>query len=444
MSLKKIFSSISVAVFIAVNSISAQEKFSLNDLATLTLQENYQLQIIKNQQKSAENLNTAGNAGMLPSVAISSENSFDIQTSESRLYTGATRSGTNASSTRLGVAAEANWTVFDGFTMFARRDRLSLLASMSASDTRFYIEQTLSDLSKSYNLLIREFLILDLYRKLIEVSEYRLNLEDRKLKLGAGNALMYNQALIDYNADSSLLLQQAYKIREQQIRINTIINRNPEAAPEPDSIVIILDGLRPSERLIEMAMRYSPELERSQFEEMLAETETKMEKGLRYPEVSLFSNIYLNYQSSETGIVESAHSRGGQIGLRVRFNLYDGGRQNSRISNALLSQNSAILQRSEAVKRLEAELLRLVSLYENLADQHRILLTSTDAVEKSLAIAFEQLQAGAINGYEFRLTQLNALHVRQQLIDIKLAMKTIETDVYRICGELTEKMMNTK
>jgi outer membrane protein TolC len=420
----------------------AQEIYTLRDLVVIAMQENYQLQIVRNRERMAENLNTPGHAGMLPTIGVAADHNTDVMTSRARLYTGMERTGTNAISTRSGAAAELSWTVFDGFTMFARRDRLGHLAAMGTADTRFYIEQTINDLAGSYHLLVMETALLDVYRRISEVSALRLALEEQKKTIGAGNALQYNQALLDYHADSALVMQQSLRITEQQLRIGKILNRPAGIFVYPSDTALIAKGLPPGEHLLELAIRNNPELDKARLEEMVAEANSRIARGERYPQVHLFSSYAFGHQTSETGIIETATQRGAQFGVRVRFNLYDGGRQNTLMQNAAIARESSALITSEFRVALEYELGILTARYQNLAQQQKMLSESREAAAQSLDIAAEQLRAGAISGFEFRFTQLSVLRLQQQLIEITHALVSIETDIGRICGVLTENILN--
>ena len=421
--------------------IQAQESFSLHELVQIALEENYQLQIVRKQQQMAENMNTAGNAGMLPSVGISSERTWDIQTTEVNLYTGVTRTGENALNTGFNAMVAVDWTVFDGFSMFARRDRLGHLATLGALDTRYFVEQTIADLSRAYYQLVREQHLLASYRQLKEVSAFRLDLEQQKLRLGSGNALQVHQALIDFHADSALVIDQQMTIHDIQIQINRLINRNPRLPFSTADTLLALQGVATEEELIRLSVMNNQELERARLLEMLAEADHRMERGYRYPELSVFGSYGLSRQTSETGLIESAQSRGPRFGLRVRFSLYDGGRQTTRISNAMLEMESADIFEQDTRAVIEADIIRLTQRYDSYRQQYNLLQQSRDAAARSLTIASEQLQAGAINGIEFRQTQLAALQVDNQLIMLMHAMRTTEIDLYRISGQLINTIL---
>lgn len=430
-----------ISLIVLCGDLFPQNTFSLNELITLTLEENYQLQIVTNRQKMQENMNTPGNAGMLPSVDAGAVYSRDIQNSESNFFTGETRKGTNVQSNRFNAFVELDWTVFDGFSMFARRDRLEYLAALGDLETRYYIEQTVADLARAYYALVRDRRLLDIYLQSKEVSAFRLTLEERKRSLGSGNALLYHQAVVDFNTDSIAVLDQQMILRDRQIEINRIINRDPRLAVIPVASPAILQGIASEQEIISMAVANNRDLERAKLEELIAGAGLRIEQAFRYPQVDIFGNYAFTRQRNELGLLESAQSYGAQFGIRVRMNLYDGGRQNTRVRNAMLEQENTEIFSEDTQAYIEAEMVRLTGWYHALTEQNRLVRDNVAAAEKSLAIAREQFQQGAINGYEFRQTQLAVLQVENRLIQIEYAARIIELDIYRISGILLEKLL---
>ncbi|TVQ15442.1 MAG: TolC family protein [Bacteroidetes bacterium] len=428
-------------MFLPVLSAWSQQILSLEDLIDRTLQENYQLQVVRNTEQMARNNNTLGNAGFLPSVDLRGDVLQGIQNTEQRFFSGEVRSGDNARSTRQDAIIELNWTVFDGFRMFARRDRLSFLEQLSKNDTRYFIEQTLADITRMYYQLLMEIQVLETVKKSLEVSAFRLKLEEQKRSVGTGNALLYQQALIDYNSDSAMVAMRAMQVKELQIQINRITNREPGFEFSPASSAVDLTGVDTMDELVEKAIAFNLDLERAHLEEMIAETTVRIERSARYPVVSLFGNYSYSNQTNEVGFLETSTALGGQYGVRVRFNLYSGGQQNTRIRNAMVAKESSELSSMDVRSMLTSQLASLINRYESYLTQFKLLDQSLKAAESSLVIAEEQLQAGAISGFEFRQAQLTSLRVQNQKIELLFSLKSLEVDIFRLSGELMEKII---
>lgn len=427
-------------------SLMAQETnngstYTLDDLINQTLAENYQIRIMRNQERIASNNNTIGNAGYLPTVGLDAQQSGSIESSTSEFYTGDSRSGSNALSTSLNAMVQVNWVVFDGFKMFARKDRLENLQKLSVLDTRYYVEQTVSDLATAYYELIKEKQLLAHFRQSLTISEYRLNLEKEKLKLGSGNALLYHQAVVDFHSDSVMVENKKSVIQNIEVHINRIINRELES-----DIPLIMDEtaffeIQEKDSLIQSAVNNNISLEQSKINELLAETATKIEAGDKYPEVSLFGNYSFSQQNSELGFVESRNSFGPQFGVRIRFNLYDGGRENIQLKNAEIEQENAGINKRQVSRQIQSSVIQLINLHDSYFRQYRLTLKSLDAAENSMKIARQQLESGAINGYDFRQTQSALLQVKNKVTELKFAILETEISILKLSGDLIPTLL---
>ncbi len=417
----------------------AQNNLSLEDLVQRSLLENYNLKIVRNNQQIAENENTFGNAGFLPSVDLSSNQSWSVENSELSFFNGDGRTGENALSNSLNAMVETNWTVFDGFRMFARKDQLNYLAQLGKLDTQYYIEQTIADLADLYFQMITEQELLNTLRQSIEVSSYRVDLEKEKQRLGAGNTLMYLQAVNDLNADSVLIIRQIALIDDIRIRINRIINQEPDENFSPsESIEIGNITIDDKELLLQKAMENNFELEQSRLQELIAETNVRIEKAMRYPQINLFGNYAFMRQSSETGFVEESQNYGFQYGLSIRFNLFNGNQQNISIQNREKEKKNQQIRTEDTGAMLKSEISRMLSQYQSAASELELLEKNMQNAERSLEIATEQLAQGSINGFEFRQNQLAVFQIQNQIIRLKYTLKIIETDLKRLTGELTD------
>jgi outer membrane protein len=421
---------------ITVFAATSQPVVGLQELVNKALDKNYQLIIVRNTEQIAQNQNTLGNAGFLPSIDVQGNQVWGIQNTEQRFFNGDVRSGDNARSTRQDALVELDWTVFDGFRMFANRNRFASLAQLSSMDTRYYIEQTITDISALYHQLIMELQMVESLKRTLEISDFRLKLEAQKRNVGTGNALLYHQALIDFNSDSALVVNQQRLVRELNIQINRIISSDPWDEIIPESKTINLSGIDDYDEIVGKVLAQNTDIERSRLEELIAESNLKIERAARYPQISVFGNYSYAGQTNEVGFIETSTVYGAQYGIRVRFNLYDGGRQNIRIKNAILQQQSTSVASQDIRSAMESYLASLINAYDAYLLQYRLLEKSLQAATNSLNIAREQLQQGLISGFDFRQAQLTSLRVENQIAGLMYAMKSIETDILRISGEL--------
>ncbi len=432
---------LSIISFTGFRFTEAQQPVSLYDLVNRALEENYQIRIARSREEIASNNNTIGNAGFLPSADLSAEQAYAVENSRSDYYTGVTRSGTNAKSTSFNAMAEVNWVIFDGFRMFAAKDRLVNLQESGRLETRYYIEQTVSDIAKAYYNLVEQRELLSNYRQSLEISAYRVKLEQEKLRLGSGNALLYHQALVDYNADSVTVVNQKMIIRNIEIQINTIVNQDPETTILPADKDILIYEIGEKDSLVASALERNIDLKQSQIEELIAETNRRTEAADRYPEISLFGNYSYSRQTSELGFVESARSYGPQYGIRVRFNLFDGGRETQQLRNARIEEDISETDKNRTSQMILAGLTTSLNQHNSFTEQVNLITESLGSAERSLQIAKQQLEYGAINGYDFRVTQRTYIEVKNHLVALKFSLVNAEIDILRISATLMPAIM---
>lgn len=422
-------------------SLSAQEQpTTLAEMVNAALEANYNIQIYRNFQKQAENTNTIGNAGMLPRIDITGEQSFSVENSEQQFFTGDSQQADAARSESTSAAAALNWVVFDGLAMFARKDRLAQLAQLSKTDTRYYIEQTAADLAMSYYQLKQEKKLLEAYRKTLEVSRARLDLQNKRGEIGDGTELDIQRARVDRNTDSSMVLNQQAMIRELEIQINRLMNRDLVTrigAQEEFELTESLDLMQ----LLQAAEENNAQLSQQQIQEMIAAEDIKINRGSMFPEIELFGNYRFGRVSNEVGFLQSSQAFGPNFGVRVRFNLFNGGQQRTQLQNAKIAAETEQVRTDQVAQDIRAAVRVAYLRWENQMKQVKLEQGSVDEARKTLTIAERQYDLGTISDVDFRTIQLNALNAEVRFLQAKFSAKSREIELYRLSGQLMEQLL---
>lgn len=414
---------------------------TLSELINEALQVNYQIQIRRNSQQIAANNNTAGRAGMLPEVSLSGEQSLRVENSQTDFYNGETRTGNNARSTSLNAMVDVQWTVFDGMKMFANRNRLGYLQAMGVANTQFYIQQSVADVALAYYQLVTARSLLKAYNESLAIARFRLQLEARKRKLGESNDLPYHQARVDYHTDSARVAEQKLVMRHLAIDLNQYLNRplNQPLVPRTDSLT---PGIIPNQQvLIDSAIRANQQLEQARLESLLADANYRIEQGDRYPEVQVFGRYSLGRQTSEAGFLEASQVLGPSVGVRVRFQLFDGGNARTDVRNAQLEQNNAALQQKDVAQQIEASMRKQINQYQSLMQREQMARESLASARESIQIARQQLHQGVISGYEFRQVQQAFIQTRLTHIALRHSLKNTEIAIYRLSNQLLPRLV---
>ncbi len=403
------------------------------------LEENYQLNITRLESEIASNNNTAGNAGFLPTIDLTGQYQYSWSTTRQNFFNGDEREGNNARNTGLNGSIAINQTLFDGFRMFASRDQLRLLEDMGRVNARFFIDQTLADIATLYFQLIKEKEILNYLRQSIRVSAYREQLEQRRNEIGAGTGLDYQQAVVAYQNDSLLIISQKSIIRSLEIELNRIVNRSLDTPVllSSDSLDTTPHGFA-REEFVAMMDERNQSLRMAQLEELIAETEVRIQRAELSPVITGFGGYTYNRSTSEIGFVESNRSYGPNVGIGVRFNLFNGGNNRREVRNAEFQRTISVENKELVNQNLRAELYDAYAQYEYTLERINIAKNSVDAARRAQFIAEAQLREGAINGIDFRVNQVTLINAENSLAQLKFALKAIEVNLYRLTSQVME------
>ncbi|WP_020530311.1 TolC family protein [Flexithrix dorotheae] len=430
--LNKIF--VLAAIFIVSNG-SAQ---TLQEFINTAIQNNYQIKIVKNESIIAENNNTLGNAGFLPSLDIAGGYSNSFNNTKQVFADGTIREGSGAKNTNLNMSALMNWTVFNGFRVFAKQDQLGYLQTLGELNSKFYIEQTVADITTAYYQLVYEKKILENFEQSLEISAFRLKIARKKQEIGSATIIDYGQAMVDYQTDSIRILAQQNTIQSLIIELNRIAN-NPLEQPIKIQNKTFEAKILPSiDSLKYLISENNNQLAQQRLQELIAETELRITQANRYPSVNLFAGFQYNKNTAEVGFSNSNQTFGPTIGVNVSFNLFNGGNTKREIKNNMLFAENSTLTKNQITNDVDANVLSSYYQYQSVTNQISLAQNNVAQMNKINATAQEQFKRGAINGYDFRLTQLILLENQLKLTQLQFTLKTIEINLNRLSGKILE------
>ena len=217
----------------------AQQLFDLKRCIETGLEQNYSIRIIRNEQQISDNNATPGNAGYLPTVDMSGGFSGNINNNRNSLQDGSIEKANGINSETGNVGLNVNWTVFDGFGIQAEYSRLKELQRMGELNTRMTIEDFVANLSSEYYNLIRQKIRLRNLRSTLDLSKERLRIVEERYYIGSMSRLDLQQAQVDFNSDSSKVLNQLEVVHTSRIRLNELmaLNNVEEEIQIKDSLI---------------------------------------------------------------------------------------------------------------------------------------------------------------------------------------------------------------
>ena len=204
----------------------AQELLTVEEAVKIALENNYQIRIASNMLEIDKTGVNIGNAGMLPVVGATLNSNNSIQNSSQTRADGNLVELDNAKNNSLNYGVGLDWTIFDGFRMFARYDQLKELEKLGEAQLKQAVLTRVSDVMIGYYDLVQQHQQLVALDSTIVISEQRLKLANNRFTIGKASKLEVLNAQVDLNTDLTLMLRQKEMIVNSKIRLNEILARD--------------------------------------------------------------------------------------------------------------------------------------------------------------------------------------------------------------------------
>ncbi len=213
-------------LLLCVFEMNAQQTLTLEEAIKTALENNYEIKIAGNNVKITETNISAGNSGMLPKVTATVVDNNGIQNLSQTRADGTVLSLDNAKNNSLNYGVGLDWTIFDGFSMFAKHDQLKALKELGETQLKQTILMKVSDVTAIYYDLVQQQQQLNALDTTIVISKQRLNLAQNRFTIGKASKLEVLNAQVDLNTDTTTLLRQKELFANTKIALNEQLARD--------------------------------------------------------------------------------------------------------------------------------------------------------------------------------------------------------------------------
>ncbi len=421
--------------FFIINHSYSQEKLILDSAIAIALKNNYSIIIYKKQAEISSNNNTPGNAGFLPQIGLNATGTTTRSDIKQKYTSGleVNKSGVNSKVINAGVSL--NWTLFDGFRMFATHDKLMELRDIGDVNTKIGIETVVSDIMNSYYDIVKQKKLLKVITDEISISEEKLRITELKFKLGAGSNLDYLQAKTDLNAFKSAYLKQQIIVSNSKITLNDLLSRaNDIDFDVEDTIPIIY---KPSlEDLKTSIVKQNNLLKISQKNIDLSRYYIKEIESQRYPKIGFLMNYNFARTQNQAGFSLLNQNLGLSAGLTASVNLFDGFNNNVRYENARISLAISELQYKDITSKVESHLLKAFRVFQNNLQLLTLEEENIKVANENLNVAMEKYKLGSISSLVLKDAQTSYENAQNRLVNARYDTKISEIELMRLNGEL--------
>ena len=430
----------SLAFFVLLCPIAAQaqQMLTLEEAIQQGITKQYSIQISRQRERIAENENSLGNAGFLPTISGTASKNYTVSGLDQSFFGGLrpplVQTGVRSNSSNAGLAMA--WTLYDGQGMFVLRDRFKELQNLGAKQTESNIENLIALISTTYYDIIRQNLRVNNFKKGLEISNDRLKLAKDRYEVGQGSKVDYYSAQVDFNEDKALLIAQEQSFTNTKIGFNTLLVTDYKADFQINTMIDLMPKLALNE-LKTSALSQNPALISAILTKKINDLDTKNLQSQQKPQIDLLAGYNLNSVANGAGFgVEKGSSNVLNYGLRATFNIFDGYNQKRRIQNAKINAEIASLQIEDLKNNLLSTLERTYITYENALNLIQLETENYAIAKQNIDIAFDRFKVGIATSYELREVQRNAVAAETRLIEAKFAAKSAEIELIRLSGNL--------
>jgi outer membrane protein TolC len=414
---------------------AAQQVMSAEQAVKIGLEKNYAIQILRNQEQIADNNNTKGRAGMLPLVFSTGGVNYGINNTVQNFFTGPERRSPSAATFNIRFGAEADWTVFNGFRMYVAKDRLTALTQQSRVQTTIQVQGLTSDILMTYYNIVQLERATENLEYAVRLDRDLLDLVQRKKTIGTATGLELLQSKSRFTSDSARLVQQRADIVRAHMAFNQLLNLPTDSQFAVDT-TLAMGALPILDALLTSSKQANPSVLSAKVNRQLSMLSTKDVKGTFLPEVVLVGSANYTYQRNAVGVLLSNRNLGPQLGVTLRYTIYDGKNRTHNLENAKIVEENTRLSEASLLVDIEARIRTRYADY--LANQQlsQLELANLKVAVDQANLARELYRLGKITNFEVRESTLQEIQARDLLIQAWYRLKSAEIDLLDLAGML--------
>lgn len=418
--------------------VDAQRVTNLKECLEKGLEKNYSLRIVRNEEQVSKNNATPANAGMLPTVDLTAGYGGSWDNTDTKLRGGGQHTTEhNVLDHTFNANANLVWTLFDGFSISAKYDRLKELRKQGEINTRIAIEDYIAELSAEYYNYVQQKIRMKNLRYAVSLSKERLRIAEERFIIGKLSKLDLKQASVDFNADSAQCIRQNEQLTTSRIRLNELMSETDVNAfiNIADSLIDVSLPLS-FDDLWSATLATNASLFKAEQNKTLARLDLKAVKSRDYPYLRLNTGYGFTHNRYGVGSSEQRSNWGLNFGVTVGFKLFDGNRRR-QLLNARIAAENANLEQEDLKQTLNANINTLWKAYENnrklLQLERKNLITARENHE----IARERYLLGDLPGIDMREAQKSLLDAEERILTAQYNTKICEISLLQISGKIT-------
>lgn len=415
--------------------LAAQSVLTADEALRIGLKNNFDILVAKNQAAADSILNTPGEAGMLPSLALNGGYTLNQNNIHQKYSNGNEIISNNVGGNNVNAGIALSWTLFDGTKMFVTRQKLEQIDLLGDYQFKNQVLNTTSDILLSYYDIVRQKQQLSYTDEIIQFNQERVTITQARFNSGLGPKTDLLQAQIDLNVEKETRINQELLLAQAKRTLNSILARDVTTMFDVvDSIP--LNPLADRSQMEQKMVAANPTLMAFKTQVEISKLALRETKSQYYPKVALNAGYNFSRNESSAGFSLYNQAYGWQTGLTFSMPLYQGGKLNRQTDIAQLEVENDEFRFQQASLTASLELQNAFAIYDSRTQQLELEKQNETMSRENMKLALERLRGGQGTALEVAQAQSTLSSALFRLSGFEFDVKSAEINVHRQAADL--------
>lgn len=419
----------------------AQDRLTVEQAIAAALANNYDIRLSKTDSVDYAIDESYLYTAFLPTVNGNFSRNYNRnkETNEFKGQPGRRDTSGISKSNNLTAGVNMNWGLFNGFKMYATRDRVRELVTLGQLGIKAQITNSVAAVMQTYFDIVQQKQQLNAIIEQKAISEERVKLADKKLSVGLGAKPELLQAKVDLNAFTSSQYKQQTLIQQLKEQLNQLMGVAKGIDYDVEDSIPINHNLVLDNILTNITLT-NPDLQVLKKNIDITQISIREIKAGYYPTISLTGNYNFNFNNNTKNLnpfqLPYRQVMGLTGGLTASIPVFNGFTVTRQVKHAKILALQQQLQYDNQALQVDIAVKNAYKDYElqkkNLAlEEENILLA-----KENVMIALERFKLGLSTYIELRQAQLSLSDGYNRLIAARFNAKVAEIQLMRLKGEI--------
>lgn len=424
-----------ILTFLSISyNIHAQPKLAVQEAINIALKNNFDIQIARNDIEINRMNYYAATGEALPNISITASDNEALNAVNQKLNTGSNISRTGAFSNSLGATLNASILLYNGYRIYATKNRLLTLQQQSEQALNAQIQNTIAAVLTQYYDIVRQQSYLQTILQSIEVARKRKEIIDVRKTAGLANNADIFQTQVDLNALQQDSSAQQLIIAQAKIDLLNLIKQKIDYNFTIRDTIIVDQTIQ-----LDTIIKYlptNPQLIIATQQIHINEWAEKEIEAQRYPSVSLNTGYGYNRNQNAAGLTLLNQVYGPFIGLNLQIPIFRGNTIKHQQQALEIATQNAQLQQQNILTNLQAATIKTWQAYKNTLQRLQVEKDNHTLTINLLQLVLQKFQLGQATIIDVREAQKSFEDAGYRLVNLAYAAKTAEIELKRLSNRI--------